>query len=122
MKPERGGIYLVDFGQRHQQERSALGKIRPALVWQSDLINANLDAAPFSSVIVIPCTTDLRGGRFRLFLGARDRLERDSELIIPWICSVDLSRFVEDEALTRLRAEEAVELREKLDFVMGYGW
>ena len=122
MRPKRGGIYLVDFGQRYQEERSALGKIRPALVWQSDLINANLDAAPFPSVIVIPCTTDLKGGRFRLGIPARDRLEKDSELIIPWICSVDLSRFVDEEALTFLLPEEEKELRRKLEFVMGYGW
>ncbi|WP_457596602.1 type II toxin-antitoxin system PemK/MazF family toxin [Hydrogenimonas sp.] len=122
MKLERGGIYLVDFGVRYQAERSGLGKIRPALVWQNDLINAHLDAAPFPSVIVIPCTTDLKGGRFRVRLHARDRLERESELIVPWICSVDLGRFVEAEALTFLDEEEAKEFREKLDFVMGYGW
>jgi mRNA-degrading endonuclease toxin of MazEF toxin-antitoxin module len=122
MTPKRGGIYLVDFGQRYQAERSALGKVRPALVWQSDLINANLDAAPYPSVIVIPCTSDLKGGRFRLRIPARDRLERQSELIVPWICSVDLSRFVEEEPLAFLTREEERELREKLEFVMRYGW
>ena len=122
MTPKRGGIYLVDFGQRYQEERSALGKVRPALVWQNDLINLHLDVAPYPSVIVIPCTTDLKGGRFRLALPSREGLERKSELILPWICSVDLSRFIGKEVLTFLTEEEQTLLRTKLDFIMGYGY
>ena len=117
MKIERGGIYLVDFGVSY---RSEPGKVRPALVWQSDMINEALDAAPFPSVIVIPCTTDLKGGRFRYPIGPRDDLHRPSELILQWICSLDLKRFRSDKPLTRLSAEERLDIRKRLDFIFGY--
>jgi mRNA interferase MazF len=113
---ERGALYLVDFGLRYQSE---MGKVRPALVWQSDYINRNLDAALYPSVIVIPCTTRLRGGRFRLALSPRDALEKESELILNWICSVDLKRFVSGNILTRLTRDESSLLRQRLAFVMG---
>ena len=120
LKIERGGVYLVDFGLRYQHQKSEIGKVRPAVVWQNDLITRNLDAAPFPSVVVLPCTTDLKGGRFRVLLEPRDRLEKRSEIIVNWICSVDIARFVETEPLTRLKVHEAHELRRSLDFVLGY--
>ena len=117
MSIKRGEIHLVDFGKKYQSE---LGKIRPAMVLQSDHVNDNLDIAPFKSVLVVPLTTDIRGGRFRFRLQARDKLEKESELIINWMCTVDLKRVVSKEALTLLSQKEFSELKPKLDFFMGY--
>ena len=117
MSIKRGNVYLVDFSKKYQSE---LGKIRPALVIQSDYVNDNLDVASFQSVLVIPLTTDLKGGRFRLGLHARDTLEKKSELIINWMCTVDIKRFVSNEPLTNLHKDEWIELRKKLDFFMGH--
>ncbi len=117
MEIKRGEVYLVDFGQKYQSE---LGKVRPAVVVQSNYINDNLDMAPYKSVLVIPLTTDLRGGRFRLEIKPRDRLEKKSELIVNWMCTVDLARVKEEKFLTILNKEELKELRQKLDFFMGY--
>ena len=82
MSIKRGEIYLVDFGKKYQSE---LGKIRPAMVLQSNYVNDNLDVAPFKSVLVIPPTTDVKGGRFRVAINAREKLEKNSELIINWM-------------------------------------
>lgn len=117
MNIKRGEIYLVDFGKKYQSE---LGKIRPALVLQSDYVNDNLDVAPFKSVLVIPLTTDIRSGRFRFKIDAREKLERESELILNWMCTVDLKRFVSDVPLTVLTQAELIKLKQKLDFFMGY--
>jgi len=117
MRIKRGAVYLVDFGRKY---RSELGKVRPALVLQSDYVNDNLDVAPFKSVLVVPMTTDIRGGRFRFKLSPRDRLEKESELIINWMCTVDLDRIVSGEVLTVLTRDEWDTLRAKLDFFMGY--
>jgi len=114
---KRGEVYLVDFGQKFQSE---LGKVRPAVIMQSNYINDNLDIAPYKSILVIPFTTDLRGGRFRLEVKPRDRLEKKSELIINWMCTVDSVRVKEEKFLTILNKEELKELRRKLDFFMGY--
>ena len=117
MNIRRGGVYLVDFGVKYQSE---LGKVRPAVVMQSDYVNDNLDVAPFKSVLVIPLTTDLKGGRFRLPLSKRDALERESELILNWMCTVDLARFKEVPMLTMLTQDELKKLHDKMDFFMGY--
>jgi len=117
MNIKRGNIYLVDFGLKYQSE---LGKIRPALVWQSDYINDNLDIALFKSVIVIPLTTDVKGGKFRFNIYARDNLQNDSELILNWICSIDFNRFKSEDIITTLTHKELKNLKQKLDFVFGY--
>ena len=117
MKIKRGEIHLVDFGKKYQSE---LGKVRPAMVLQSDYVNDNLDVAKYKSVLVIPLTTDLKGGRFRFPVPARDRLERVSELIINWMCTIDLKRVLSEEALTTLTVQELTDLKVKLDFFMGY--
>lgn len=117
MSIKRGEIHLVDFGKKYQSE---LGKIRPALILQSNYVNDNLDVALFKSVLVVPLTSDLKGGRFRFQLPAREKLEKKSELIINWMCSVDLKRIVSKDPLTTLSHQELRELKEKLDFFMGY--
>ena len=114
---KRGEIYLVDFGKKYQSEP---GKIRPAMVLQSNYVNNNLDIAPFKSVLVIPLTTDLKGGRFRFSIKAREKLEKESELIVNWMCTVDLKRFIDPKPLTILSQTELTQLKQKLDFFMGY--
>jgi len=117
VKLKRGEIYLVDFGKKYQSE---LGKVRPAMVLQSNYVNDNLDVARFKSLLVVPLTTDLKGGRFRFNLAARGKLEKESELIINWMCTIDLKRVVSQEPLTMLSAQELTDLKVKLDFFMGY--
>ncbi len=117
MNIKRGEIYLIDFGKKYHSE---LGKIRPAMILQSNYVNNNLDIAPFKSVLVIPLTTDIKGGRFRFAIDSREKLEKKSELIINWICTIDLKRVVNDEPLTILTQNELIKLKTKLDFFMGY--
>ena len=117
MNIKRGEIYLIDFGKKYQSE---LGKVRPAMIMQSDYVNDNLDVAPFKSILVIPLTTDIKGGRFRFKIDAREKLEKKSELIINWMCTIDLKRIINDKPLTVLTQNELKELKIKLDFFMGY--
>ena len=117
MNIKRGEIYLVDFGNKYQSEA---GKIRPAMVLQTNYVNDNLDVAPFKSVLLIPLTTDLKGGRFRFKIEAREKLEKESELIVNWMCTVDLNRFLDHKPLTILSQTELTQLKQKLDFFMGY--
>lgn len=88
----RGEIYLVDFGKRYHSE---LGKIRPAVVMQNDFINRAIseENTAFKGVVVMPLTTQLTGGDYRLRIQPRDRLEKESEIVAHWVCTVDLSRF-----------------------------
>ncbi len=117
MNIKRGEIVLVDFGKKYQSE---LGKIRPAMILQTNYVNDNLDVAPFKSILVIPLTTDIKGGRFRFKIEAREKLEKESELIINWMCTIDLKRVVSTGSLAILTQNELSELKTKLDFFMGY--
>ena len=117
MNIKRGEIYLIDFGKKYQSE---LGKVRPAMILQSNYVNDNLDVAPFKSVLVVPLTTDIKGGRFRFKIDAREKLEKQSELIVNWMCTIDLKRVIDDKPLTTLTQNELTELKIKLDFFMGY--
>jgi mRNA-degrading endonuclease toxin of MazEF toxin-antitoxin module len=52
MPIKRGHLYIIDFNPRIKTKP---GKLRPALVFQSDLVNE----AGYPSTIVIPTTTRL---------------------------------------------------------------
>ncbi|EDP74014.1 hypothetical protein HG1285_03844, partial [Hydrogenivirga sp. 128-5-R1-1] len=44
----------------------------------------------------------------------RDKLEKDSEICINELCTVDISRFIGSKPLTELRDDEIFEVNEKL--------
>jgi mRNA interferase MazF len=78
MPIKRGRLYIVDFNPRIKTKP---GKLRPALVLQSDLVNE----AGYPSTIVIPSTTRLveNAGilRYRLKKG-QGGVTRDSDLLL----------------------------------------
>jgi mRNA interferase MazF len=105
----QGGIYLVDFGKKYHSE---LGKKRPAVVIQNDLLNRAVYERIYSSVIVIPLTTDNLETEYKIQLAPRDRLEKRSYIIATWVCSVDISRFDMDTGvLAVLNEQEFSELK-----------
>ena len=106
---KRGHLYIVDFNPRIKTKP---GKLRPALVLQSDLVNE----AEYPSTIVIPTTTRLVENpgilRFRLKKGQAG-LSRDSDLLLGQVISVanesirqeigSLSNPMMDEVENRIR-------------------
>ena len=90
MPIQRGHLYnIVDFNPRIKTKP---GKLRPALVIQSDLVNE----AGYPSTIVIPTTTRLveNAGilRFRLKKGQAG-IARDSDLLIGQLIAVANESF-----------------------------
>ena len=78
MQIKRGHLYVVDFNPR---VRTKPGKLRPALVVQSNLVNE----AGYPSTIVIPTTSKLveNPGILRLRLSKGDTaLDCDSDLLL----------------------------------------
>ena len=115
-----GEIYLVDFGERYQ---SNLGKVRPAIVFCADGYLEILPDLSFPSVPVIPLTTQLvqnPANLFRVSIPAADRLEKPSEAIVNWICSVDAANIDQTNGpLTRLSESQMRELQNKFAKFMG---
>ena len=86
---KRGHLYVIDFNPRIKTKP---GKLRPALVLQSDLVNE----AGYPSTIVIPTTTRLveNAGilRFRLKKGQGGGA-RDGDLLLGQVIAVANESF-----------------------------
>jgi mRNA-degrading endonuclease toxin of MazEF toxin-antitoxin module len=117
---KRGGIYLVDFGERYQ---SNIGKRCPAVLLSAQSYLDIVSELRFPSVLVLPLTTQCTGNPgnlLRVQVLARERLERSSEIIVNWSCSVDLKDIdVSEGPLTRLTRSEMQELEEKFTLYCG---
>ena len=99
-KLEHGGVWLADLNPQRGTEP---GKTRPVLIIQHQAL---LDAG-HPSTLVIPLTTRLieDAAPLRLRLSARERLERDSDLLIDQIRAIDNQRLIKGP-LTILGAED----------------
>ena len=89
MPIERGHLYVIDFNPRIKTKP---GKLRPALVLQSDLVNE----AGYPSTIVIPTTTRLveNAGMLRLRLKrGQGGVARDSDLLLGQLIAVANESF-----------------------------
>jgi mRNA interferase MazF len=74
----------------------------------------------YKGVVVMPLTTNLMGGDLRVRIPARDDLQKESEVCVNEIYTIDVSRFVNiNEVLTTLSEEEMEEVERKLAFVLG---
>jgi len=113
----RGEIYLVNFGKKYNSE---FGKVRPALIIQNDIANRNIDRVAFKGVTLVPLTTSITGGTIRVLIKSRDNLERDSEVCINELCTLDQSRINLQKVLTALTKEEMKEVELKLQAHLGF--
>jgi len=86
---KRGHLYVVDFNPR---VRTKPGKLRPAVVIQSDLVTE----AGYPSTVVVPTTTKLVADpgvmRFRLRAGHAG-LERESDVLLGQVVAVANESF-----------------------------
>lgn len=89
MEIKRGRLYIVDFNPR---VKTKPGKLRPAVVLQSDLVNE----AGYPSTVVIPTTTRLVEDpgilRLRIQRG-QGGLARDSDLLLGQLIAVANESF-----------------------------
>ena len=112
-KLEHGGVWLADLNPQRGTEP---GKTRPVLIIQHQAL---LDAG-YPSTLVIPLTTRLieDAAPLRLRLSARERLERDSDLLIDQIRAIDNQRLIKGP-LTILGAEDMSRIYLAILEVMG---
>jgi mRNA interferase MazF len=104
---QRGHLYIVDF---NPPIRTKPGKMRPALVLQSDLVNQ----AGYPSTVVIPATTRLieEAGILRLRLPKGEGgLDQESDLLLGQIIAVANSSFHREIGALAPRLMEEVEQR-----------
>lgn len=106
MRIRRGALYLADLNPRRGSE---LGKIRPVLVIQTDLLNE----ADHPSTWVLPCTTRRAGEnllRVELPRGIAGNRE-DCEIMIDQSRAIDNKRFTRTLGLLPASLMREVELK-----------
>src|SRR3970040_753009 len=104
---ERGHLYIVDFNPR---VKTKPGKLRPAVVLQSDLVNE----AGYPSTIVIPTTTRLveNPGILRLRIKqGQGGLARDSDLLLGQLIAVANESFRQEMGVLPDELTEELEKR-----------
>ena len=91
----KGEIWLANLNPA--KKNNEVGKIRPVLVFQTD----DLNESDYPTTIIIPLTTSLIDDAepIRMHISGRDKLLKDSDLIITQIRSIDNSRFIEKVAI-----------------------
>lgn len=114
MEIKRGHLYVVDFNPR---VKTKPGKLRPAVVLQSDLVNE----AGYPSTIVIPTTTRLVEDpgilRLRIKKG-QGGLARDSDLLLGQLIAVANESFREEIGV--LPDDLMDELERRVRIILGF--
>ena len=111
---KRGAIYLANF---NPSKGSEPGKVRPCLVLQNDALNEGRH----QTTVVLPLTTNLLEDSIpmRIDVNARDKLNRNSQIMIDQIKAIDIKRFTSG-VLTELQDAEMAMVEDSLKIVLGY--
>ena len=114
---KKGEIYLANLGNKKHFD---IGKVRPVLVFQNDLLNRMLEDTAFKDVIVLPLSSQIRDNDFTYFLKAKDRLEKDSVVLCNAIKMIDASRLMlEEGVLFSLSKEQIIDIENILYNLFG---
>jgi mRNA interferase MazF len=109
----RGQVWVANLNPPRGRE---LGKLRPVVVMQAD----ELIAGGSTMVIVLPLTTRVYPGfrRWRVTVSARDRLLKDSQVVVDQPRTLDRTRLGEGPLAT-LTGEEMAAVEKSLRGVLG---
>ncbi|MEI7493266.1 MAG: type II toxin-antitoxin system PemK/MazF family toxin [Alphaproteobacteria bacterium] len=113
LKINYGEIWLADL---NPQSGTEPGKLRPVLIVQNQVL---LDIF-HPSTVIIPLTTNLieRAEPLRIRIDALSQLEKDSDLLIDQIRSIDNKRLVKGP-LAQCSLQLMVEVQDAIREVLG---
>ena len=119
MNIKKGEIYLANLGNRKDYD---IGKIRPVLVFQNNLLNMMIERTAFRDVVVIPLSSKIRKNQFTYEIKSRDNLEKDSVLLCNSIKMINADRLLLDRPiLTTLTDNEIAEVEKILYLLFDCG-
>jgi mRNA-degrading endonuclease toxin of MazEF toxin-antitoxin module len=114
---KKGEIYLANLGNKSKND---IGKIRPVLIFQNNLLNRMINDTQFKDVIVLPLSSQIRNNDFSYYLKAKDGLEKDSIVLCNAIKMIDASRIIiEDKPLFVLGKKEILDIENILYNLFG---
>ncbi len=104
MHIEKGDIYLANLGQSAEQD---IGKLRPVVIFQNNLLNRMIEESAYKDVIIIPLSSKIRSNDFSIKLAARDQLEKESVILCNAIKMISAERLMlQSGKLTVLNSDE----------------
>ena len=111
---ERGGVYLASL---YPSKGSEVGKRRPVLIVQTDLLNS----IGHATSIILPLTTVIIKDAFplRFDIKKRDNIKKDSQLLCDQIRTIDIARL-DGEKLAQLSAEEMFQIEQQVQMVLDF--
>lgn len=91
---KKGAIWLANL---NPQRKNEVGKVRPVLLMQND----ELAEDGYPTMLVLPLTTDLIDDAepLRIRIKAREKLQKDSDVLVAQMRAVDISRLIEPLAV-----------------------
>ncbi len=109
---KKGEIYLAKLNPKKGNE---VGKIRPVLIYQTDLLND----CEHPTTIVLPISTVLIDGAYplRYRIDKRDKLEKTSDILCDQIRALDNTRII-PELLTSLTFIEMLEIDKQIKVIL----
>ncbi len=117
-KFQRGQIWAVDLEPQSHKEEPGKRK-RPALVIQSDLLNAS----GHPTTIVVVGTSQVRRDKdyypLRVALPQQSGLTLETDLLIDQVRAISNRRFLGDEPLTSLNPAQLKRVEDALKLLIG---
>ena len=112
MTAYRSEIWLANLNP--SKKVNEVGKIRPVLIFQNDELNES----NYATTIIIPLTTSLIDDAepLRYRINTREKLEKNSDLLIAHIRSIDNDRLI--QKIAQLTTEEMYKVKKLLDEVL----
>jgi len=109
---KKGDIYLAKLNPKKGNE---VGKIRPVLIYQTDLLND----CEHPTTIILPISTILIDGAYplRYRVSKRDNLDKDSDILCDQIRALDNQRIIPN-LLTTLSYKEILEIDKQIKLVL----
>lgn len=112
MTIKKGEIYLANLGSRKDFD---IGKVRPVLVFQNNMLNMMLERTEFKDVVVLPLSSKLRENDFSFKIEQRDALEKESVVLCNSIKMISSERLLLDKGvLTKLNNDEMLSIEKIL--------
>jgi mRNA interferase MazF len=109
---KKGEIYLAKLNPKKGNE---VGKIRPVLIYQTDLLND----CEHPTTVILPISTILIDGAYplRYRVSKRDNLDKDSDVLCDQIRALDNQRIIPN-LLTTLSYKEILEIDKQMKLVL----
>ena len=112
MSIKKGEIYLANLGNKAMND---IGKIRPVLIFQNNMLNKMAERTEFKDVVVLPLSSKIKKNDFSYLLKPRENLEKESIILCNAVKMIDYNRLLLDRGLiTKLTDKEIVDIEKIL--------